>query len=125
MTSPQILSACPVARVGETWEIEPGGIRRIDLPGRPAIALVRLEEGFFAVDDRCTHGDASLSDGEVEDGNLVCPFHGGAFDVRTGQATRFPCTEPVQCYAVEIRGEEIFVRLDGSPIPSQTGERKP
>ena len=99
-------------RIAETWEVEPGTIRRVEIPGHDAIALVRQDDRFFALSDRCTHGDASLADGELEEGQLFCPFHGGAFNVETGKATRYPCTEPLRCYKLEVRGEEIFAELD-------------
>ena len=97
--------------VGETWELEPGSMRRVEIPGHVPLALVRLGDEFFVVDDTCTHGEASLCDGAIVDGELECPFHAGRFDVRTGEARLFPCTEPLRVYPVRIEDEKIYVAL--------------
>ncbi|MDR3509516.1 MAG: non-heme iron oxygenase ferredoxin subunit [Caulobacteraceae bacterium] len=84
-------------------------VRRFELADGRAVALYHLEDGFFATDDLCTHGEASLADGEIEDGRIVCPYHLGAFDIRTGKATDAPCHIPLKTYpVVEIDGE-LFV----------------
>lgn len=88
-----------------------------DVVGRQAegfeIALVRSGDQVFAVDDRCTHGDARLSDGFVLDHCIECPLHQGQFDLRTGAPLCEPVTEPVRCYPVRIDGDSVQVALPG------------
>jgi 3-phenylpropionate/trans-cinnamate dioxygenase ferredoxin component len=79
--------------------------------GGEKLVLVRWEGELFALEDRCSHRDFPLSDGEVEDGELECVFHGARFDVRTGKATRLPAIRPVRTFPVEIRGDQVFVKL--------------
>src|ERR1700741_1132109 len=61
-----------------------GGMLALAIDGR-AIVLCRTPEGWFAVDDRCTHAEARLHEGWLRGCRLVCPLHGAAFDVRDGR----------------------------------------
>lgn len=63
---------------------------------------------------------ALLSEGFVEDGIVECPWHGGAFDVRTGAAVRHPCVVDLRCYAVEIRDGDIYA----GPANAAGGEQQ-
>jgi nitrite reductase/ring-hydroxylating ferredoxin subunit len=78
-----------------------GDIRRVELPSGAA-AVYRLADGFYATADLCSHGDASLADGELEDDNILCPYHLGSFCVRTGAAVAAPCIDPIATYPLEI-----------------------
>ncbi len=76
------------------------------------IVVVRWEGEFFALEDRCSHQDFPLSDGEVMDGTLECVFHGARFDIRTGDAVQLPAIRPVRTFPVEVRGDDIFVQVE-------------
>jgi len=77
--------------------------------GYEPLAVCNVDGTFHVIADTCTHGLASLSDGEVVDGHIICPFHGGAFDVRTGEPTESPCTVPIAVYPLVERGDELFL----------------
>ena len=55
----------------------------------------------------CSVGE--ISEGEVEDGQVLCPFHMGKFDIRTGEATGAPCTIAIKTYRVLVEGEDVIV----------------
>jgi len=74
-------------------------------------AVYKLDGEFFCTDDMCTHGLVSLSNGDVENGQIHCPLHGGAFDIRTGKATELPCRVSLKIYKVEMIGDELFADL--------------
>ena len=94
--------------------------KKVEIEGFPAIAIFKIADGFHAIADLCTHGAASLSEGLVENGIVECPFHSGTFDIRTGDAQTFPCTEPVSTYPIRVEAAAIFVRLDiDSPAKAQ------
>lgn len=94
-------------------DVPENGVIQVTPPGfDDGIAVYRLDDGFYATDDMCTHAMVSLSGGEVEDGVIFCPLHGGAFDIRTGAATEFPCTRALKTYAVEERDGSLFARAD-------------
>lgn len=76
------------------------------------LALYRIEDGFFVTSDVCTHAAQSLSQGTLQGHIVACPRHGGKFDVRTGQATAFPCVMPVATYAVDVRDGDIWIDYD-------------
>ena len=103
-------------RVCAVADLPFGEVSRMELPGGPALALYRLDDGVFATDDLCTHGAARLSDGEVEDGRIVCPYHLGAFDIRTGEATDAPCQLAVRTYAIQVVDGEVT----HTSLPEQT-----
>jgi len=98
-------------RVCATGELSDQAALRVDLPNRPPIALFRLAGEFFATDDTCTHGAASLADGFVEDGQIECPFHSGRFDIRTGEPTLHPCIVKLRTYPVIVEGDSVFVDI--------------
>lgn len=92
--------------------LEVGCALQVPVEGRGPVALVRLDEGYFVIDDTCTHGEASLSEGDVIGCEIECPFHSGRFDIRTGAATAFPCVKSLMVYPVEIKGDEVYAALD-------------
>lgn len=75
------------------------------------IALYRTEEGVFASDNLCSHGNARLSDGFLEDGEIECPLHQGRFCIKTGNALCSPLTQGVTVYPVQIDGEQVYLKL--------------
>jgi nitrite reductase/ring-hydroxylating ferredoxin subunit len=88
------------------------GVRQVSPPGLDAeYAVYRLDGEFYASDDLCTHGMVSLSYGDVEDGQIHCPMHGGAFDIRTGKPTAQPCRFALKTYKVVVIGDELYADL--------------
>jgi metal-sulfur cluster biosynthetic enzyme len=73
---------------------------------------------IYCLDDVCTHDGGPLSDGHLDDHTIACPRHGAKFDIRSGKALTMPATENTQAHEVQIRGEEVWIRLgDGEPPP--------
>ncbi len=98
-------------------DLSVGRARRVVM-GDVAMAVVRTADGVFAVNDRCSHADVSLSEGEVEGCQLECWLHGSAFDLRTGMPQSPPATQPIATYAVRLVGkdESSTVEIDPTPI---------
>ncbi len=94
-----------VARVGD---IPPGGVRVVRIEDQ-AVALFRVGEEYFALDDVCTHDGGPLADGVVEGEEIECPRHGARFSVRTGAALCLPAMAPVTTYPVRVADGEIQV----------------
>lgn len=91
-------------------DLEVGLPFAVTLPDGRRVCLVRDGSRVYAVDDRCPHKDFPLSSGAlVNPCVLECPWHGGRFDVRTGQVLQGPPTEPLPTYTVRVVGEEVFV----------------
>jgi 3-phenylpropionate/trans-cinnamate dioxygenase ferredoxin component len=72
-----------------------------EVEGR-SIVIFNIADQFFAIADVCTHDDGPLGDGDIEGFNIVCPRHGGEFDVRTGQAVQMPAVVDIPAYPVRI-----------------------
>jgi 3-phenylpropionate/trans-cinnamate dioxygenase ferredoxin subunit len=73
----------------------------IEVEGK-SIVIVNIAGQFFAIADICTHDDGPLGDGDIEGFNIVCPRHGGEFDVRTGQAVQMPAVVDIPAYPVRV-----------------------
>ncbi len=91
--------------------------KRFDLDGH-RIALIRLGDDFYALGDRCSHADFSLSEGEVDarEKNIECWKHGSTFSLETGEPTCLPATKPVPVYDVVVEGTEVHIRFSNGVI---------
>jgi 3-phenylpropionate/trans-cinnamate dioxygenase ferredoxin subunit len=102
--------ACAVTDVADrgTLRVELEGAR-----GAVEVAVVRDANGdLHAINDVCSHGAVSLSDGEVDGITLECWLHGSVFDLRTGRPLGLPATDPVPVYPLTVVGESVFVDVD-------------
>lgn len=90
--------------------LEPGELMYVDVDDEP-VCLINLDGEIHALNDTCTHEDASLADGTIEGDEIECPMHGGAFNIRTGAATAFPVVVAIEKYAVRIVGDEVQVTI--------------
>jgi naphthalene 1,2-dioxygenase system ferredoxin subunit len=81
-------------------------------PAGHDIALYSVDGAVYATDNLCTHGNARLCDGFIEGLEIECPFHQGRFDLRTGQPTCAPATEPLKTWPVKIDGDRVYLALD-------------
>jgi 3-phenylpropionate/trans-cinnamate dioxygenase ferredoxin component len=94
-------------KVCDANSLEPGQALKFDGP-RP-IALFRVADEFFAIDDTCTHAQSSLSDGYIDGDVVECAFHGAKFCVRTGRVLSLPATQPLKTFAVKIEDGSVWV----------------
>lgn len=94
--------------VARASEIPLGGSRVVRLEDQ-AVAVFHLEDGWYAIDDVCTHDGGPVAEGPLRGCIIECPRHGATFDVRTGAALTFPAVSPVATYAVRVVGDDIQV----------------
>ncbi len=83
---------------------------RIEKDGK-SICVAKIGDEVFAIDDTCTHSDASLSEGDITDFKIECWLHGAEFDLRTGQALTLPAVKSLETYAVKIDGNSVTVEI--------------
>jgi nitrite reductase/ring-hydroxylating ferredoxin subunit len=76
------------------------------------IALFKLGDGIYAIDDECSYAQASLSEGTVDDDQIECPQHGAWFDIRSGKNLSFPAVTPVRVYLVKVEDGTIYLSLE-------------
>ncbi len=75
------------------------------------ICVARVGDEVFAVDDTCSHSDASLAEGDVTDFKIECWLHGAEFDLRTGEALTPPAVAPLHTYGVHVDGDSVTVEI--------------
>jgi 3-phenylpropionate/trans-cinnamate dioxygenase ferredoxin subunit len=101
------MSAALVCELSELDDGKPFGVEVGDL----AIVLVRQGDEVHALRDECSHAALSLSEGELTGKGLECWLHGSCFDLRTGQPSAPPATEPVAVFPVTITEGRVYVDL--------------
>jgi 3-phenylpropionate/trans-cinnamate dioxygenase ferredoxin subunit len=103
-----------LVEVAKTTDIPEGEARRF-VVNRIEVAVANLGNGtFLAVDDICSHAEASVSEGEVDVDmeTIECPRHGSTFDLRTGQPKTLPATLPIVTFPVKVDGDLIMIELE-------------
>ncbi len=98
------LDVCPLAELG-------AGSMRLVHDGTRGIGVYNLAGELYALEDRCSHDDGPLCEGDfdAETGVVVCPRHGARFDIRTGEAIQLPATEPEPRYEVKVEDGQVLV----------------
>ena len=91
-------------------ELVSGKPMRIEKNGE-SICVTRIGDEVFALNDVCSHSDASLSEGEITDYKIECWLHGAEFDLRTGKAVTPPAVAPVKSYLVSVDGDSVTVEM--------------
>ena len=91
------LEVCPVE------ELPPGSVK-IVRAGLVAVGVYNLGGEYYAIEDRCSHDDGPLCEGDfdAETAVVICPRHGANFDIRSGRALTLPAYEPVETYPVRV-----------------------
>lgn len=93
--------------------LAPSNMARLVVGNLP-ICLVHADDGrFYAIEDRCSHENYPLSEGELHQYTVECPQHGSRFDVRTGEALNLPAILPVATFEAEVIDDEVVVDLGG------------
>jgi 3-phenylpropionate/trans-cinnamate dioxygenase ferredoxin component len=95
-------------KVATTGEIAPGQGKIFEVQGKE-IALFNVGGEYFAIDNMCTHEEASLADGEISGFEVTCPLHGAKFDVRSGQVLGPPAYDDVTSYPVRVSGADVEI----------------
>jgi len=97
--------------VASAEDIPEGEVIGVTVEGHE-IALYHLDDGsFHATANLCTHGQALLSEGWLDDCTIECPLHAGCFDVRTGKGLGDPIEEDLETYAVRRDGDRLLVEI--------------
>ena len=96
-------------RVCALSDLPAEGVIGVEVAGEP-VAVARTGGEVFALRDVCSHAEVPLSEGEIYDHTVECWLHGSCFDLRTGQPTGLPATEPVPVYPVKIEGDDVLRR---------------
>ena len=101
----------PEVAVCATSDLPEDSVRLYEV-GRRALAVYNIGGEFYATDDECTHGAASLSEGILDGDVIECTLHFGAFNVKTGAVEAPPCSIPLRTYKVTVREGQVWVDFD-------------
>lgn len=96
-------------RIARTDEISRGKMKRFDVDGH-AILVANVDGHYYAVDDTCTHEDASLASGSLKGELVKCPLHGSRFNVINGKVLDDPADRDLQTYPVQVDGDDLWVK---------------
>ncbi len=99
-----------VANLGPVSDLPADAGRRFDVDD-VRIAVFRVGDEVYAVADRCSHAEASLSEGDVFDTEVECPRHGASFDLTDGSPLSLPATKPVATYPAQVVDGDVLVTL--------------
>ena len=100
------LDVCPAD------ELPPGRMKIVHA-GELAVGVYNIGGAFYAIEDRCSHDDGPLCEGDwdADEGVVICPRHGANFDIRTGDAITLPAFQPVSTYAVHVVDGQVRLEI--------------
>jgi len=103
----ELIDICPLE------DLPPGG-KRLIVHEDLEIGIVNCQGELFAIEDRCSHDDGELIEGELDEVGCIieCPRHGSRFDLRTGKPLNLPAYEPVDVFPVVVEDGVIRVEVD-------------
>ena len=91
-----------------TADVDVGAAVKVEVQGLE-LAVFNLDGEFYVIDDQCTHGPGSLSEGYIDGDVIECNFHNGAFNIKTGEVVEPPCMIPVRTYRTEVNEGKVFI----------------
>ena len=105
MTSEQIFTAVIPAK-----DIEEKSFSTFEVNGTQ-IVICRFRDEYFAIENRCSHALATFDEGRMRGYRIMCPLHGGTFDIRDGSCTGLPATQPIRSFPLRITDGIIEVAI--------------
>jgi 3-phenylpropionate/trans-cinnamate dioxygenase ferredoxin component len=97
-------------RVASLADVPPGTLLGVEVAGT-GVCLANADGEIYAFRNQCSHREFPLDTGALENGHVVCSWHGAHFDIRTGRAVRLPAIKPIATYEVRVEAGEILIAL--------------
>jgi len=100
------VEVCPVE------ELPPGQVKIVH-EGDLAVGVFNVNGTLCALEDRCSHDDGPLAEGEFDpdEGVVVCPRHGSRFEICTGRPLSLPAYLPVETYPVWVEDGQVKLEI--------------
>ena len=105
-------------KVADTKDILPSHMKEVQVDGEN-ICVANFDGKYYAIGSICTHEGGPLADGTLESFEVECPWHGSKFDVRTGEVTSPPASEPEPTYQIKVDGNNVLIKKRDKSKPSQ------
>ena len=93
-----------------TDAVAPGTALKVEIDDL-ALAVFNVDGEFYVMDDNCTHGPGSLSEGYIEGDVVECNFHNGQFNIRTGEVVSPPCMVPIKTYPAMVVDGKVTIEV--------------
>jgi len=100
----------PWVVVAKKDEVLPGTARMVEVAGH-ALAICNTGSGVYTIDNKCTHDNGPLGQGQLEGHVIVCPRHGARFDVTNGRVLALPAVRPVKSWPTRLTDDAIEVEV--------------
>jgi nitrite reductase/ring-hydroxylating ferredoxin subunit len=91
-----------------TGDVAPGNALKVE-SGDLALAVFNVDGEFYVIDDLCTHGPGSLSEGYIEGDVVECNFHNGQFNIKTGEVVSPPCMVAIKTYKATVENGRVLI----------------
>jgi nitrite reductase/ring-hydroxylating ferredoxin subunit len=92
----------------KTSDVNEGAAIKVETNGLE-LAVFNLNGAFYVTDDVCTHGPGSLSEGPICGDVVVCDFHNGSFNIKTGEVVEPPCIVPLKTYKTSVENDTVYI----------------
>lgn len=100
----------PRVAIGTLSDFPDGGGVGVEVGGR-RLAVFRIDDHIFAVDDRCSHRGFPLHDGRLGAASVRCRTHGACFDLASGAVLRGPARRAIRTYPTQIVDGSVLVEI--------------
>lgn len=97
-------------KICDLSEIPNGSIKKFEINDEE-ITICNINNQIFAINDNCSHDEASLQEGFIDGYEIECPMHGAKFDIRTGEVTCLPAVSPIKTYNIKINNGSIELEI--------------
>ncbi|MFN8016215.1 MAG: non-heme iron oxygenase ferredoxin subunit [Acidimicrobiia bacterium] len=99
--------------IGDVNDYPSPSMKRVDIDGL-RLCVMNVENDFYVIDDRCSHADFSLSEGDLDTSakEVECPKHGAIFDITSGEPRSLPATQNVKTYRVLVNDGKVFIETE-------------
>ncbi len=92
----------------KTADVDEGSAIKVEKNGLE-LAVFNLNGAFYVMDDVCSHGPGSLSEGFISGDTIECDFHNGVFNIKTGEIVEPPCMIPQKTYKTFVENDKVFI----------------
>jgi nitrite reductase/ring-hydroxylating ferredoxin subunit len=107
---PRALSMPSKIELCKADEVAVGTALKVEAQGL-TLAVFNVDGAFYVLDDLCTHGPGSLSEGYIEGDVVECNFHNGQFNIRTGEVVLPPCMIPAKTYPASVENGKVVIEV--------------
>lgn len=104
-------------KVANVSDLKEGEIKEVEV-SEGKIVLVKQNDEFFAISNKCSHLGAPLKNGALGEGRIRCPWHGACFNLKSGDIEDYPCVDAIKAFETRVEGENVMVKVPKGSLKS-------